>query len=104
MRNKARRDAILSEVRVVREKAVEFSARFKDSEGPKLVRRQVLNRLDDIEQFWLHKDLPTLEMWDDLYLQSAERDLNWAATSLTELENQVNKFGGPDKVAFYPKS
>lgn len=100
MQDQAQRDTLLSQVKAIREKATAFSARFKDTQGPILVRQMVLNHLDDVEQLWLGENQPTMERWNAMYLQAAQMYFGWAVKNLASLEEQVGKYGGPENVQF----
>ena len=64
------------------------------------MRRTVLNSLDDVDQFFLGdpQSRPSQDMWEKMWLDSAEMILSSAEQSFSKFESQVSSYGGPEKV------
>lgn len=67
------------------------------------MRSTVLNSLDDVDQFFLGdpKTRPSMEMWEPMWLDGADRILTIAEQSFAKFEEQVKRFGGPENVRIY---
>jgi hypothetical protein len=100
MPDTVRRDALLARSKALREQAVAFSERLKDDRAKEFIRTMVFYALDDVERFFLGdpQSRPSQEMWERMWLDNAERMLALAEQSFSKFEEQVRKYGGPEKV------
>lgn len=100
MSDTARRDALLKRSKTLREKATAFNDRLKDMKAKDFVRTMVFHRLDDVDKFFLgdHKSRPSMEMWETMWLDTAETMLRIAEDAFAKFEGQVQRYGGPENV------
>lgn len=75
----------------------------KDERAKEFMRSSVFSSLDDVDQFLLSepKTRPSMEMWEPMWLDGADRILTIAEQSFAKFEEQVKQFGGPENVRMY---
>lgn len=100
MSDAARRNALVERSKVLREKATAFNDRLKDAGARDFMRTMVFHSLDDVDTFFLgdSKTRPSMEMWEKMWLDSAESILSSAEQSFSRFEAQVDSYGGPENV------
>lgn len=100
MSDAARRNALLERSKTLRERAVAFDDRLKDAKAKDFMRTLVFHSLDDVDTFFLGdpKTRPSMEMWETMWLDSAESILSSAEQSFAQFEAQVSRYGGPEHV------
>jgi hypothetical protein len=100
MADTARRDGLLERSKALREKATAFSDRLKDTRAKDFMRTMVFHSLDDVDKFFLGdpNTSPSMEMWETMWLDSAEQILSSAEKSFAKFESQVSSYGGPENV------
>ena len=100
MSDAARRNALLERSKALRAKANTFNDRLKDLRAKDFIRTMVFNSLDDVDRFFLGAPdaRPANEIWERMWLDSAEMILSSAEQSFSKFESQVSNYGGPEKV------
>lgn len=99
MPDTARRNALSSRSKAAREKAVAFIDRLKDERAKDFVRTTVLHSLDDVDELFLNNAArPSTDMWETVWLDSAELILSSTELSFSKFEAQVSGYGGPENV------
>ncbi len=95
-----RREHILERSKALRERATAFNDRLKDERAKEFIRTSVFNSIDDVDRFFLGdpSTRPSMEMWEKMWLDSAELILSAAEQSFSKFEAQVNQYGGPETV------
>jgi len=60
----------------------------------------VFNGLDDVDKSFLgeQETAPANDMWDEMWLDSAEMILSSAEQNFSKFESRVRSYGGPEKV------
>ena len=103
MPDTSRRDALLARSKTLREKATAFNNRLRDERAKEFVRSSVFNHLDDVDRFFLGdpKTRPSQEMWERMWLDSADMILTMAEQGFNKFEDQVTKYGGPENVRLF---
>jgi hypothetical protein len=103
MPDHGRRTAILERSKALRERATAFNDRLKDERAKEFMRTSVFNSLDDVDKFFLGdaKTRPSMEIWERMWLDSAEMILSTAEQSFSKFEDQVKQYGGPEKVRMF---
>jgi hypothetical protein len=100
MSDAARRSALLERSTALRARAAEFDHRLKDAKAKEFLRTMVFHHLDDVDRFFLGdaKSRPSMDMWETMWLDSAETMLRIAEDSFGKFESQVQRYGGPEHV------
>lgn len=100
MSDSLRRFSLLERCKSLRARASEFDKRLKDEKARDFMRTMVFHHLDDVESFFLDdsKSRPSMEMWETMWLDSAEMMLRIAEDSFAKFESQVRHYGGPERV------
>src|SRR5258708_31185826 len=100
MPDAARRSALLERSKSLRAKALDFDARLKDTRAKDFMRTIVFHHLDDVDQFFLGdvRSRPTMEMWEKMWLDTAETMLGIAEDAFSQFESQVKVYGGPENL------
>jgi hypothetical protein len=100
MRDSARRSSLLQRSKALRSEATTFTERLHDAGAKDFMRRTVFNSLDDVDRFFLGdpNGRPSEDMWEKMWLDSAEIILSSAEQSFAKFESQVRSYGGPEKV------
>ena len=100
MSDTARRHALLERSKALRERATAFNDRLKDTRAKDFIRTMVLHSLDDVDTFFLGgpNRRPSMEMWETMWLDSAESILSAAEQRFSKFEAQVSSYGGPENV------
>jgi hypothetical protein len=103
MPDTARREALSARSKALRDRATAFNDRLKDDRAKEFMRTTVFNTLDDVDGFFLgdEKRRPSLDMWERMWLDNAERMLAIAEQSFDKFEEQVKQYGGPENVRMY---
>ena len=100
MSDTARRHALLERSKALRARATSFSERLNDAKAKDFIRAMVFHGLDDVDGFFLGAPdtRPSNEMWEKMWIDSAEMILSSAEQSFSKFESQVGSYGGPEKV------
>jgi hypothetical protein len=100
MRDSVRRSSLLQRSKALRSRATAFTDRLRDAAAKDFMRRTVLNSLDDVDRFFLEdpNGRPSDDMWETMWLDSAETILSSAEQSFSKFESQVRTYGGPENV------
>ena len=100
MSDPARRSTLVERSKSLRARAAEFDKRLRDAKARDFIRTMVFHHLDDVDQFFLGdaKSRPSMDMWETMWLDSAETMLRIAEESFAKFESQVKRFGGPEHV------
>lgn len=103
MPDTSRRDVLVARSKSLRERATAFNERLKDERAKEFMRSSVFNHLDDVDGFFLGdpKNRPSQEMWERMWLDSADVILTMAEQGFNAFENQVAKYGGPENVRMF---
>ena len=89
--------------KALRERATAFNDRLKDERAKEFMRMSVFHSLDDVDQFFLGDPTtrPSMEMWERVWLDSAEQILSSAEQSFAMFKAQVRQYGGPENVRMF---
>ncbi|HEX7020871.1 MAG TPA: hypothetical protein VF159_12715 [Gemmatimonadaceae bacterium] len=100
MPDTGRRFSLLQRSKSLRARASEFDTRLKDQNARDFMRTMVFNRLDDVDKLFLEDPgaRPSTQMWESMWLDSAETMLRIAEDSFAKFETQVERYGGPERV------
>jgi hypothetical protein len=98
-----RRDSLFARSKALRERATAFYERLKDDRAKEFMRSSVFNHLDDVDGFFLGASTtrPSVEVWEPLWLDSADRILTMAENGFDKFEDQVKQYGGPENVRMF---
>lgn len=99
MSDMTRRNDLSSRSKAARAKATAFIDRLKDQRAKDFMRTSVLHSLDDVDEFFLNNAArPSTDMWETVWLDSAELILSSTEQSFSKFEAQVSGYGGPENV------
>ena len=103
MPDTSRREVLVARSKSLRERATAFNERLMDERAKEFMRSSVFNHLDDVDSFFLGdpKTRPSQEMWERMWLDSADVILTMAEQGFNKFEDQVRKYGGPENVRMF---
>jgi hypothetical protein len=94
-----RRDALLAQAIAAEQ---EVAAYLKDANDDALkLFRLCSNWITDVRTFWLSQKADPIN--EGAWLDRAEQQLVYSLNAFNKIKAQVDQFGGPSKIATYPR-